>query len=298
MTVEQKFNSHMIPANQRVRYATSEFIGYAIFWWNDLVKRGQDPYTWSKLKRSMRSRFISLSYKRDLKKKLQRFDQGNRSVHEYFNDLHVAMLRCDIDEEDDDTMTCFYSGLCKDIQNIVAYKDYNTTDQLFHIAVLAEQELQDRAQSSRNTFGVSSSSRLQSSKGRAAPPDTRRTLPPPATPSTPEVSKSAFVPKTGKTDTISATTPTTSANIVCHRCKGMGHVMRECPSKRAYIATDNGGYISTSEAEEDVQASEEESAAFGGDDAEDYTHNGTYVVQHVLSTQVEHEDKLQRHNLF
>ncbi|WVZ80525.1 hypothetical protein U9M48_027994 [Paspalum notatum var. saurae] len=59
----------------------------------------------------------------------------------------------------------------------------------------------------------------------------------------------------------------------------MGHVMRECPSKRAYIATDNGGYISTSEGEADVQASEEESAAFGGDDAEDYTHNGTYVVQ-------------------
>ncbi|WVZ80957.1 hypothetical protein U9M48_028390 [Paspalum notatum var. saurae] len=207
-------------------------------------------------------------------------------------------LGCYIDEEDDDIMTRFYSGLHKDIQNIVAYKDYNTTDQLFHIAILAEQELQDRAQFSRNTFGVSSSSRLQSSKGRAAPPDTRRTLPSPATPSTPEVSKSVFVPKTGKTDTISATTPITSANIVCHRCKGMGHVTRECPSKRAYIATDNGGYISTSEAEEDVQASEEESAAFGRDDAKDYTHNGTYVVQRVLSAQVEHEDKLQRHNLF
>ncbi|WVZ70336.1 hypothetical protein U9M48_019011 [Paspalum notatum var. saurae] len=43
---------------------------------------------------------------------------------------------------------------------------------------------------------------------------------------------------------------------------------------------------------------EEESAAFGGDDVEDYTHNGTYVVQRVLSARVEHEDKLQRHNLF
>ena len=32
--------------------------------------------------------------------------------------------------------------------------------------------------------------------------------------------------------------------------------------------------------------------------AEDYTHNGTYIVQRVLSAQVEHEDKLQRHNLF
>ncbi|WVZ62833.1 hypothetical protein U9M48_012533 [Paspalum notatum var. saurae] len=74
--------------------------------------------------------------------------------------------------------------------------------------------------------------------------------------------------------------------------------MRECLSKRGYIATDNGGYISTSEAKEDVQASEKDSAAFGGDDAEDYTYNGTYVVQRVLSAQVEHEDKLQWHNLF
>ncbi|WVZ81827.1 hypothetical protein U9M48_029164 [Paspalum notatum var. saurae] len=115
--------------------------------------------------------------------------------------------------------------------------DYNTTDQLFHIAVLAEQELQDRAQPSRNNFGASSSSRLQLSKGRAAPTDARRVLPPPATSTTPEVSKSAFVPKTGKTNAIPATPATTSANIVYHRCKGMGHVMREYPNKRVYIAT-------------------------------------------------------------
>ncbi|WVZ72338.1 hypothetical protein U9M48_020813, partial [Paspalum notatum var. saurae] len=143
--------------------------------------------------------------------------------------------------------------------------------------------MEDRAYTYQLVSVSRLSVRLQSSKGRAAPPDTRRTLPPPATPSTPEVRKSIFVPKTGKTDTISATTPTTSANIVCHRCKGMGHVMRECPSKRAYIATDNGGYISTSEAEEDVN------------DAKDYTHNGTYIVQHVLSAQDQSERRLRRY---
>ena len=220
---------------------------------------------------------------------MQRFDQGNRSVHEYYNDLHVAMLRCDIDEEDDDTMTRFYFGLRKDIENIVACKDCNTIDQLFHSAVLAEQELQDRAQPSRNTFGASSSSRLQLSKGRAAPTDARRVLPPPATSTTPEVSKSAFVPKTGKTNAIPATPATTSANIMCHRCKGMGHVMREYPNKRVYIATDYGGYISTSDVEDELVlqanttgATEDDAYAFGGDAAEDYTTNGTYVIQRVF----------------
>jgi hypothetical protein len=32
--VEQKFNSHLVPAEHRVRLATSEFTGFALFWWN------------------------------------------------------------------------------------------------------------------------------------------------------------------------------------------------------------------------------------------------------------------------
>ena len=43
-----------------------------------------------------------------------------------------------------------------------------------------------------------------------------------------------------------------SSGIQCRRCQGFGHVNRECPSKRTYIATDDGGYISTSDAEDDT----------------------------------------------
>jgi hypothetical protein len=44
-----------------------------------------------------------------------------------------------------------------------------------------------------------------------------------------------------------------SSGIQCHRCQGFGQVIRECPSKRTYIATDDGGYISTSDAEDDTE---------------------------------------------
>lgn len=40
MTVEQKFNSHMVPPKHRVKQAVSEFTGYAIIWWNGVVKSG------------------------------------------------------------------------------------------------------------------------------------------------------------------------------------------------------------------------------------------------------------------
>ena len=73
----------------------------------------------------------------------------------------------------------------------------------------------------------------------------------------------------------------------------------------SYIATYTDGYINASDVEDDLVlqaniagATEENAYAYGKYDAEDYVHNGTYVVQRVLSAQVEHEDKLQRHNLF
>jgi hypothetical protein len=35
LAVEQKFNSHLVPAEHRVRLTTSQFIGFALFWSNN-----------------------------------------------------------------------------------------------------------------------------------------------------------------------------------------------------------------------------------------------------------------------
>ena len=58
MIVEQKFSAHLVPEHHRVRQATSEFMDFAIIWWNGLAaqdalsrfknfilvkKRSQDP---------------------------------------------------------------------------------------------------------------------------------------------------------------------------------------------------------------------------------------------------------------
>ena len=40
LAIEQKFNSHLVPAEHRVRLATSEFTSFALFWWNGLCNAG------------------------------------------------------------------------------------------------------------------------------------------------------------------------------------------------------------------------------------------------------------------
>jgi hypothetical protein len=90
MTVEQKFSSHLAPEQHHVRQATSEFKDFALIWWNELATLGLQPHTWDGLKTAMRQRFIPPSYQRDLRKKLQRLDQGDMSVQDYYAELQMV----------------------------------------------------------------------------------------------------------------------------------------------------------------------------------------------------------------
>jgi hypothetical protein len=85
----------------------------------------------------------------------------------------------------------------------------------------------------------------------------------------------------------------------------VGHFQRDCPSKKSYIATDDGGYVSASDVEDDFalqtnnagDLDDGDADVFGSERTEEYN-TKTYVVQRVLSAQVDTSEKLQRHNLF
>jgi hypothetical protein len=76
----------------------------------------------------MRDRFVPISYKRDLRKKLQHLEQGDMSVQEYFAELQKGMMRCGVVEDPEDKLCHFYGGLRREIHDIVDYKDINTTN--------------------------------------------------------------------------------------------------------------------------------------------------------------------------
>ena len=83
-------------------------------------------------------------------------------------------------------------------------------------------------------------------------------------------------------------------------------MQRECPSKRTYVASADGGYVSTSDVEDDdiaaanttgdhddIETSDEE--VLGMNAMANYR---TMIVHRALSAHVDPEDKMQRHNLF
>jgi hypothetical protein len=64
------------------------------------------------------------------------------SVQDYYAELQNGMIRAGVHEETEDKICHFYGGLQTEIQDIVDYKEYNTVNHLFQLAMLAEKELQ------------------------------------------------------------------------------------------------------------------------------------------------------------
>jgi hypothetical protein len=106
-----------------------------------------------------------------------------------------------------------------------------------------------------------------------------------------------------KSSSSSTTSTGRTSDIKCHRCHGVGHFQRDCPSKKSYIAIDDGGYVSASDVKDDfvlqtnIAGDLDDVEVFGSEHTEEYN-TKTYVVQRVLSTQVDTSEKLQCQNLF
>ena len=263
----------------------------------------------------MRDRFVPPSYHRDLRNKLQHLEQGEKSVQDYYVELQKGLMRCGIVEGLEDSICHFYSGLRRDVQDIVDYKEFHTVNQLFQFAMLAEKELQGREQRNKSNVHASYTPRTMAPSRLPKPSSFRvpltadqqastsasrvtTTPTPPAARPTYSGKNSLQVPANSSSSV--ASTGCTSS-IQCHRCQGRGHMQKDCPSQRAYVATEDGGYISTSDVEDDANDDDaatdddDEGHVLGGADTSGYMN---IIVQRVLNTQIQQPEKLQRHNLF
>jgi hypothetical protein len=128
------------------------------------------PQTWIALKQVMWARFVSSYYARDLINKLQQLKQGARSVEEYYQELQIGMLHCNLEEREDAAMAQFFTGLNREIQDILEYKAYANITRLFHFTCKAEREVQGHHASAKTNFSAGRTNSWQRNNGRTTPP--------------------------------------------------------------------------------------------------------------------------------
>jgi hypothetical protein len=109
---------------KKVKLVGIEFIYYALIWWdqNVISKRRcamRLVVSWEEMKMLMRRRFVPNHNYRDLYLKLQSLNQGSSSVNKYFKEMEIKMIRANVIDDREATITRFLNGLNRDIANVV-----------------------------------------------------------------------------------------------------------------------------------------------------------------------------------
>ncbi|KAK3189530.1 hypothetical protein Dsin_029091 [Dipteronia sinensis] len=115
------FDCHDYSELNKVKLAAIEFTDYAIVWWDQLIvskrRNGERPIeTWEEMKAVMRKRFFPSHYYRGLFQKFQNLTQGSKCVEDYYKEMEIAMIRVDVEEDQEATMASFLSGYTETLQ--------------------------------------------------------------------------------------------------------------------------------------------------------------------------------------
>ena len=285
--VELVFECHNYSELKKVKLAAIEFSDYAIVWWDQLMlnrrRNGERSVsTWEEMKAIMRKRFVPSHYYRDLYRKLQRLVQGNKSVEDNDQEMEVAMIRANVEEDREATMERFLAGLNPEIANQVELREYVELDEMVHMAIKIEHQLKRRGSSSRGVQGGGSSWRPNFARREEKQP---APIKPKVDPKQEVVSRQAQ----GKTEQ----TTTRNREIKCFRCQGRGHIANQCPNKRVMVMRENG------EIETDSEDDVESIPPLEDADDEEYAAQGELLVaRRALSVQVKENEDVQRENIF
>ena len=156
------FECHNYSEEKNVKVVVIEFTNYAIIWWDQLVmnrRRNNERLieTWEKMKATMRRRFVPSHYYKDLYQKLQSLTQGYRSVDDYHKEMEIAMIRANVEEEREAIMARFLNGLNRDIANVVELQHYVELEDMVHMTIKVERQLERKETWSFQNPGSSAS---------------------------------------------------------------------------------------------------------------------------------------------
>ncbi|KAK1600861.1 hypothetical protein QYE76_017948, partial [Lolium multiflorum] len=230
--------------DKKIKLASSEFDGYALRWWDSLVRNrdedGAQPIrTWRAMKEVMTSRFVPTNYMRNIFDKLTLLRQGVKTVDEYYMEMEMLMQRGRVRESLEMTMQRFLNGLKYDVKGIVRHYTYTDMNQLLHHAREAESQLAEEAKVKGRATGAG---RFTPRAPSTAPAPSTRSVPYSTPPSKPVSNVSNAKKSESAASTSGWCVYTRNRDMLCHTCGGKGHFKRDCPNRKVMFINEDNEY--------------------------------------------------------
>ncbi|KAK1618941.1 hypothetical protein QYE76_024458 [Lolium multiflorum] len=283
--------------DRKIKLASSELDGYALRWWDALVRNRQEDgelpiITWHAMKEAMNSRFVPTNYLRTIYDKLTLLRQGVKTVDEYYMEMELLMQRGRVRESLEMTMQRFLNGLKYDIKGIVRHYSYTNMNQLLHHAREAESQMAEEAKVKGRATGAGRFT------PRAPPPTASApstcSAPYSAPPSKP-VSNVSNAKKSESAASTSGSSMSTTRNrdMLFHTCGGKGHFKRDCPNRKVMIINEDTEYETGDDVDPNTPEDDDDT---DGEDA--YSSDARTIVVSQRALNVLPSASTQRCNLF
>ncbi|KAK1627653.1 hypothetical protein QYE76_001968 [Lolium multiflorum] len=298
LKIEKLWRLHNYTEDRKIKLASSEFDGYALRWWDALVRNRQEDgeppiITWRAMKEAMHSRFVPTNYLRTIYDKLTLLRQGVKTVDEYYMEMDLLMQRGRVRESLEMTMQRFLNVLKYDIKGIVRFHSYTTMNGLLHHAREAESQLAEEAKVKGRATGAGRFT--PRAPPPAAPAPSTRSAPYSTPPSKP-VSNVSNAKKSESAASTSGSSMSTARNrdMACHTCGGKGHFKRDCPNRKVMIINEDNEY----ETGDDVDPNAPDDDDYDTDGEDAYPSDARTVVVSQRALNVLPSASTQRCNLF
>ncbi|KAD4889457.1 hypothetical protein E3N88_21530 [Mikania micrantha] len=220
-TVERVFDYKQTTEDNKVKIVALKLRKYASTWWsNTCLKRersGKEKIQdWPKMKSKMKQKFLPTYYIQNSFSQLHSLKQGTGTVEEYSREFEYLLMKCDVPEDDPQTLVRYLGGLETRVANVVELHAYQTLAELTLLAHKVDQQQRSKGkfESSRPNFKPISFPKSNPPNKPFTPNTNKPNLPP---------SKPIDAPKAPRR---------------CFRCQGLGHIASECPNKRVITFTD------------------------------------------------------------
>jgi len=170
----------------------------------------------------------------------QMITQGNKSVEEYQKELEVTMIRANVNENEEVTMSRFLNGLNRDIANVMELQSYVDLEELVHLAIKVEGQLKMKGNTRSGAYTRSSSGwKMNYRKEGSA------TSKPLVTFKVAEPNSMKKQVSTNDQKLKGEVQLKRNHDIKCFKCQGLGHYASECANHQVMILRDDGVIVSS-----------------------------------------------------
>ncbi|GKC75614.1 putative reverse transcriptase domain-containing protein [Tanacetum coccineum] len=185
-------------------------------WWEHVkkqrIREGKPKIvSWCKMKKKLMAKFLPVYYKQEAYIEYHNFKQGSStSVEDFTGEFDRLRMRCDVDEEEEQTVARYLACLWSKISDVVHLQQFWSYNDVCRLALKVESQLKKKTSNSqfnRRFTGTENGKRV------VGPNPVRNS-------------------STGVTPNPSSSRGGMTNSKRCYKCQGLGHFAADCPNRQ------------------------------------------------------------------